>query len=504
MSTIYPSLEGEFKATSESKADPCSMVIFGAQGDLARRKLWPSLYNLDLDGLLPEQFSIFAISRRELGLDEVKEQIRSDLNEHSRRKPEDSMWEKFSERIHLFTGNLDESETYRDLKGVLQSTDKSCDTCGNTLYYLAIPPSAALPVVEKLGVAGLVEQTHDGPWTRVIFEKPFGTSLESAIELNENIGRVLDESQIYRIDHYLAKETIQNILVFRFTNSIFEPSWNRENIDNVQITMAEDIGVGSRGRFYEEVGVIRDVVQNHLLQVLGLIAMEPPVSMEADAIRDEKVKIFKSIRLPEDAEIGKSTILGQYEGYREGPGVAADSHVPTYAALKLHIDNWRWQGVPFYIRAGKGLNSRVTEVAIEYREPPVCLFSDREICEAHEPQVLKIRIQPHESIGLSFMIKPPGPGMDVSKAEMKFDYHDQFGYDIPDAYERVILNAMQGDATLFVRSDGVEATWQVVTPVLNYWRDNPPSDFPNYREGTGGPEAADEFIASDGRRWWTG
>jgi glucose-6-phosphate 1-dehydrogenase len=338
----------------------------------------------------------------------------------------------------------------------------------------------------------------------VILEKPFGRDLASALALNRRVAEVLDESQVYRIDHYLAKETVQNILVFRFGNSLFEPAWNRQHIDHVQITMAEEIGVGTRGAFYEEVGALRDVFQNHLLQLLSLVAMEPPSSFDANPLRDERVKVLKAIRLLLPEEVQREAIRGQYAGYREEPHVAPDSRTPTYAALRLFIDNWRWQGVPFYLRTGKRLPQRLTEIAIQFRSVPLCLFGNSAVCAKLAPNVLVLRIQPDEGINLSFMLKPPGASMDLTEADLRFSYREQFAYDPPEAYERLLFNCLQGDATLFVRSDAVEVQWRVVEPLLEAWEQGLALEFPNYAPGSWGPAAADDLLHRDGRSWRKG
>ena len=493
---------GAMPAASARPAPPCALVIFGATGDLTRRKLVPALYNLAVGESLPAQFATVGFARREWSREVFEHEMLAGVNEFSRRRPADpSAWGRFGPSLDFVTGTFDDPEAYQRLAQRLETIDRERGTLGNRLYYLATAPSDFPTILHRLHAAGLIARPQAEPWTRVILEKPFGRDLESAQALNALVGRVLDESQTFRIDHYLGKETVQNILVLRFANSIFEPLWNRNYVEYVEISAAETVGVERRGEFYEATGVLRDIVQNHLLEVLALIAMEPPTTGAADDIRTEKLKVLKALRDLWSDSIPKNVVLGQYRGYRGEPDVAAGSVTPTFAALRLFVDNWRWQGVPFYLRAGKKLAQRVTEVSLHLRPIPLSLFGRQDVCEHLEPNVLTIRIQPDEGIDLQFASKIPGHDLAVGPVHMDMKYLETFGGEPPEAYERLLLDAMRGDATLFSRRDAVEQSWEWMMPILRHFEQNPPADFPNYEPGTWGPEPCTQLMRRDRRAW---
>jgi glucose-6-phosphate 1-dehydrogenase len=495
---------------SQRTPEPATLVIFGATGDLTGRKLMPALYNLTLEGLLPGGFSVVGFARRPKTHYHFRSELKEAVAKHSRTKPlQTSVWDAFASNIYYCPSEFTAPDGYRDLATLLDKIESESGQ-RNRLYYLATPPNYYSEIAERLGEAGLV--SSDTGWTRIIVEKPFGRDLDSARELNRTLLSVFAEDQVYRIDHYLGKDTVQNILVFRFANGIFEPIWNRRYIDHVQITVAENIGIEGRGGYYDQAGVIRDIIQNHAMQLLALAAMEPPATFEPDAVRDEKVKVLRAVRPIPPGDAREFTVRGQYGpgvisgrevvGYREEERVAKDSSTETYLAMRLLIDNWRWSGVPFYIRSGKSLPKRVTEIAIVFRQPPLSLFPSTDGSRI-DPNVLSITIQPDEGISLKFGSKVPGPqaALRIRPVEMDFRYGTSFGVAAPDAYERLLLDAMLGDATLFTRRDEVEAAWSFITPIVEGWTKSKPPRFPNYEAGTWGPDEADEFIERDGRKW---
>ncbi|BAZ48870.1 glucose-6-phosphate 1-dehydrogenase [Nostoc sp. NIES-4103] len=491
-------------------ANPCVVVIFGAAGDLTKRKLIPALYNLASSNLLPEEFAIVGVTRAPMSSEDFRTQMSRDIEKFSTNDIDPQLWQWFEKRLYYLAGDFQDTDTYSRLKELLIQVDQECDTQGNYLYYLATAPQFFCDIIWQLGSVGLAQE--DGYWRRVIIEKPFGHDLESARALNKNISTILKESQIYRIDHYLGKETVQNILVFRFGNGLFEPIWNHHYIDHVQITAAETVGVEGRGGYYEGAGAIRDMVQNHLFQLLALVAMEPPVSFEADAVRDEKSKVLKAIQPLTPQDVLTHTVRGQYgEGivkgqhipnYRSESRVAPNSGTETFTALKLMIDNWRWADVPFYLRTGKSLAQRVTEITIQFKRVPTLLFNKTSIDQL-VPNFLVIRIQPNEGISLQFGAKVPGPTVRMGAVDMDFAYTDYFNSAPSTGYETLLYDCMIGDATLFQRADNVELGWKVVSPILDVWKALPPRNFPNYAAGTWGPKEADELLQRDGRQWRT-
>ena len=491
---------------------PLTLVIFGASGDLARRKLVPALYSLGQEGLLPRSLSVLGIARTLMSDDEFRRSMREGCDAHARRRPvESGPWKEFEAGLFYHPGDPNEPAIYRNLPEILDRIDKARGGQGNRIYYLALPPRYFPPVLLGLGEAGLL-QKRDGSYARTVIEKPFGRDLESALLLNRLVKDVMDEDQAYRIDHYLGKETVQNILVFRLANGMFEPIWNRRYVDHVQITVAEEIGVEDRGAYFDHAGTLRDMVQNHLLQLLCLTAMEPPVAFEADAVRDEKVKVLRALREIGPEEAPGHCVRGQYgpgiasgeaaAGYREEAKVSAHSATETYVALKMFIDNWRWSGVPFYLRTGKRLPRKVSEIAIHFRRAPHLLFRQASTSGVTS-NILALRIQPDEGISLRFDTKVPGPDILIEPARMEFGYGASFEETPPEAYEALLLDAMQGDGTLFTRSDEVETAWEWVTRLLGVWEAGPPRDFPNYEAGSWGPAAADQMLRQDGREWRT-
>lgn len=484
------------------------MLIFGATGDLTRRKLLPALYRLVQQGLVPNEFAILGTARQEMSDEEFRAAMQAAVTEFG---PDDTLdqstWQSFAKRLFYLGGDFNDAGLYAKLKTKLEEIDTEYATGGNRVFYLATAPDNFGLVARQLGAAKLAKPAK-ASWVRIIVEKPFGRDLESARKLNKELAAVFDEKQVYRIDHYLGKETVQNLLAFRFANSIFEPLWNHQYINHIQITNAEAIGVEGRGAYYENAGVLRDMIQNHVFQVTSLIAMEPPASLSANSVRDEKFKAMQAVRpLPPDridefavrGQYGPGTVLGDtVPGYRQEPGVAPDSSTETLAALKLHFDNWRWAGVPFYLRSGKRLQKHITEIAIQFNDVPHRLFTDSD--SPLQPNVLIIRIQPNEGITLRFGAKLPGQAMRIRAVNMDFRYGSSFGVKPPEAYERLLLDCMLGDSTLYARRDMVERGWEIVAPILETWK-KPADDFPNYEAGSWGPQTAFELIERDGRNW---
>jgi glucose-6-phosphate 1-dehydrogenase len=501
-------------ATAEERgapAPPCAIVIYGATGDLTKRKLIPALYNLAVGGLLSRDFAIVAFARQDMSDDSFREAVRSALSEFATGTIDGEVAAALIRRAYYCRGEFGDDDAYRRLGALLAKVDKECGTRGNCIHYLATPPSSFSDIVRRIGAAGLAAE-RDGRFRRVVIEKPFGRDLDSARALNREIRAVLDERQIYRIDHYLGKETVQNLMAFRFANGIFEPIWNRRYIDNVQITVAETLGVEGRGGYYEEAGALRDMVSNHLLQIVSLIAMEPPIGFDADAVRDEKSKALRAVKPIVAEKVLERVVRGQYgagsvdgeraPAYRDEPRVARDSPIDTFVAMKLQIDNWRWADVPFYLRTGKRLPKRLTEVVIQFKRAPFVLFRDTPV-ERLSPNLLVVQIQPKEGISLRFAAKVPGAQVRLKDVDMQFRYADFFGVKPNTGYETLLYDCMVGDATLFMRADDVEAAWAVVSPILDVWRALTPRAFPNYASGTWGPREADELLERDGRRWRT-
>ncbi len=486
------------------------MVIFGATGDLTKRKLFPALYYLAKDGFLPENFAIIGVGRQELSGASFRKQIIADLKSFVGKNVDAKLVEWFEERTYYTGGDFNEDKAlFKDIKNLLGEVTKTHGIPENFFYYLAIPPFLFANVAEKVCKNGLGKDTDEN-WRRFIFEKPFGRDLESAEKLNTDLLEILEEDQIYRIDHYLGKETVQNILVFRFGNSIFEPIWNRNYIDHVQITVSEHLGVETRGGYYDRAGALRDMIPNHIFQLITLTAMEPPVSFEADAVRDEQAKILQAIPPYSPKDVLKETVRGQYgageingekvAGYRTEENVDPDSDTETYSALKLSIDNWRWAGVPFYVRTGKRLPRKHTAIVIQFKKAPFVLFRDTSIEKLTTNRIV-LHLQPDEGITLHFGAKIPGPLVNMGAVDMDFDYSEHFDEKVSTGYERLLYDCMVGDATLFQRADMVEASWKIVSPVLDVWDAIPARAFPNYAAGSWGPEESDELLQSDGRRW---
>lgn len=491
-------------------ADPCVMVIFGATGDLTKRKLFPALYNLAKEDFLPHKFAIVGVGRQEMTSDEFRSSMIGHLREFLPNSPDQELLKWFSARVYYTGGDFnDDKRLFSDLKNVLGEVTAAHQIPDNYFFYLATPPDLFASVTHKIVRSGMGKE-ENGYWRRFIYEKPFGSDLASAQQLNTNLLKLIKERQIYRIDHYLGKETVQNILVFRFGNSIFEPIWNRNFVDHVQITVAEKLGVEQRGGYYDSAGALRDMIPNHILQLVTLTAMEPPVSFEADSVRDEQAKILQAIQPFTPNDVLNQAVRGQYGsgeidgseivGYRGEDKVAPASNTETFAALRFSIDNWRWADVPFYVRTGKRMPAKHSSIIIQFKRAPFILFRDTSI-ERLTTNRIVIHIQPDEGITLHFGAKIPGPIVNMGPVDMDFNYLDHFGEQVSTGYERLLFDCMIGDATLFQRADMVEAGWRIVTPVIDVWKALPARDFPNYSAGSWGPPEADILLARDGREW---
>jgi glucose-6-phosphate 1-dehydrogenase len=489
--------------------DPFSLIIFGATGDLTRRKLLPALWSLYASRTLPEPFTILGVARTAMTEEEFRTRARDAVEEFGRTKiPSETVWQRFAASLHYLSGDPKDAELYPRIEARLTELERARGGPANRLFYCSTPPSLYGTIVQHFGASGLAQEKNG--WTRIIIEKPFGRDLASARALNQQVTEVFREDQVYRIDHYLGKETVQNILVFRFANGIFEPLWNRNHVAHVQMTVAETVGVETRAQYYEEAGALRDMIQNHMLQLLCLIAMEPPATFDAGHVHDEKNKIMQAIHPIDAAHVGEYAVRAQYgpgfvggrpvPGYRKEKGVAPDSRTETYAALRLGVDNWRWAGVPFFLRTGKRLARRVSEIAIRFHRTPHMIF--RRAPAGVDPNVLVIRIQPDEGISLSVIAKTPGPDLKLAPVMLDFDYGEVFGAESPEAYERLILDAIHGDATLYARGDWVEQAWQILTPVLDGWKTDTTSPMPTYEAGSWGPTEAEDFIRKVAGEGW--
>ncbi len=477
---------------------PVSIVIFGASGDLTQRKLVPSLFNLYRKERMPEQFRIVGYGNTAFTDEQFRAHLKEGMGEFASYEYTEEEWEKFASNFLYQQGRYTDLADFKKLGSLLKSKENGS---GNRIYYMATPPGVFPNIIDLLGLTDQLGEQNG--WRRVVIEKPFGTDLESAHSLNEQIHKALSEKQIYRIDHYLGKETVQNILVSRFANTIFEPLWNRNYIDHVEITVAEQVGVEHRARFYDHVGVLRDMFQNHLLQLVALVAMEPPASFDATALRNEKVKVLSAIQPMTEDDVPRRTVRAQYKGYRQEEGVDPQSTTPTYAAIRLQVDNWRWQGVPFYLRSGKCLKEKLSQITIQFKEPPHFLFPKAE--EHLTPNMLVLYLQPDEGIHLRFEAKVPDTGSKMRSVDMEFHYADSFGKTaIPEAYERLLLDVLTGDASLFTRADEVETAWGLIDPILQAWEDSSGKQpLAIYGPGSWGPSEADELLAAENRKWST-
>jgi len=492
-------------------AEPCTLVIFGGSGDLAKRKLVPAVYNLLLDGVLPPNYAILGLGRKPLSDEEFRASSREGITKYSRQQLSDDTWKDFEKRLFYLSAGIDDAKSYQDIKARCEKIEAELKLPGNRIFYLAIPPTSFAPACEGLKQAGLIQTIgNKAPFTRVIVEKPIGHDLASARAINSTVGRVFHESQIFRIDHYLGKETVQNLLVIRFANSIFEPIWNHKYIDHVQITVSEAEGVGTRATYYEEAGALRDMVQNHILQLMCLVGMEPPYSLDPDVVRNARIDVLRCLKPITGKDVEKFVVRAQYSngkihgtevpGYRREAGVRPDSTVETYVALKLFVENWRWAGVPFYLRTGKAMTKRASEIAVQFKDIPQILFNANPGAP-QAPNVLTLRIQPEEGLSLRIMSKQPGSRTKTHPVEMNFKYGDTFGAPSPEAYERLLLDVMAGDASLFMRRDAVEASWAWVTGILDGWNEHGTKWLPEYPAGSAGPVEADRLIQNDGRSW---
>jgi len=487
----------------------CAMVIFGATGDLTKRKLLPALLNLAQENVLPQHFAIIGVAGGDATTESFRKSLTAEIPQFAPDSIDLKMWDWMVERVYFVPGDFANPDTYKRLQAQIEVVNKNHGCSGNNFFYLAVAPRFFATIVQQLGAAGMTKE-ENGKWARVIVEKPFGHDLQSAVQLNNDLKKVLTEKQIYRIDHYLGKETVQNVMVFRFSNNIIEPLWNRHYIDHVQITASETVGVEHRGGFYETAGALRDMVPNHLFQLLTMTAMEPPISFDADEVRNKQAEILHAIQPLTPEEVLTNAVRGQYgsgevngkelSGYREEPDVNPQSNTETFVALKLLVDNWRWAGVPFYLRTGKSLAKRATEIVVQFRRTPFVLFRNTTVKNIETSRMV-IHIQPDEGISLSFGAKVPGSVMRLGLVNMDFDYDTYFGTEHSTGYERLLRDCMSGDATLFQRADMVEAGWSVIQPILDVWHALPARNFPNYAAGSWGPAEADELLARDGRTW---